>query len=599
MNGDRGKIRIGDAIAVAALLLVAFIPARWVASPDWRPLSVDDRIRLTWESVNRHAFAQGTLPVWDPYQFGGRPHLANPQTLVLYPPYLVSRLLPLELFFSVNLAFHAWVAGIGAYLIARQLHAAPVASLAGGIAAMFGTVLAPSIGLADSAGVLRVAWIPLAIAFAMRSTQRSHLLPHPGLVITVVMALFTASARGALYVVAAVIGWYAFAVLYPAGPPASPRRRLTQLGILFGLSIGLTAVQSVPAARFQLSTSRADGLQDDHPKIDVAPMNAALLARPPRGRAMSGCGHTVDAQFVALEIPTVGGYGGRVDPEYVRFTTLAGSRADLLSLLDAEYLVACDGPDRRGWDVVTQADGVGVYRNRTTVGRAVWTCAPHRVGPNEFEYEVRRTRYDATLKLHRRGHVIHVRWVPGITDGERHQAEARFRIAPERFLNDRTWQYELLDPSRSNVGAIVRSPVVEDTAGVDRATFDLITAARPVFDTEPKSEWLIGAAPCTDDGYVNVLAKDRADGKVVVDVEAPRDGVLFLSETYSPERRAWVDGEPVEPLKVNLALTAVPVKRGRHRVELRYDTRMVRLGAGMFAVTLILWSVGAWRQGAS
>ena len=56
---------------------------------------------------------------------------------------------------------------------------------------------------------------------------------------------------------------------------------------------------------------------------------------------------------------------------------------------------------------------------------------------------------------------------------------------------------------------------------------------------------------------------------MIVDVNAPRDGIVFFSETYYPDRRAWVDGTRIPRMKVDLAFTAVRVPAGTHRIELQ------------------------------
>jgi hypothetical protein len=49
------------------------------------------------EAFNRQAFAQGQIPLWNPYIFSGFPAQADIQTLVFYPPAWLLRPLPLEL----------------------------------------------------------------------------------------------------------------------------------------------------------------------------------------------------------------------------------------------------------------------------------------------------------------------------------------------------------------------------------------------------------------------------------------------------------------------------------------------------------------------
>jgi hypothetical protein len=129
---------------------------------------------------------------------------------------------------------------------------------------------------------------------------------------------------------------------------------------------------------------------------------------------------------------------------------------------------------------------------------------------------------------------------------------------------------------------------VEDTAGFERGALTLPSpAAVPAVD-ERRSEWLLGAAECVELHPARILQADRSDGHFVATIDAPRDGLLFVSETYYVDRSGWVDGSPVQPLKVNLAFTGVPVTAGRHLVELRADTASLWLGSCVTALTMVL-----------
>ncbi|HEU4686740.1 MAG TPA: hypothetical protein VFS23_00190, partial [Vicinamibacterales bacterium] len=101
-----------DLVLLAALLVVSLVPVSFEIARASSP-GPAARVAMSWERVNQGALAEGTLPLWNPYQFGGRPHLANPEMLSLYPPHVALRLLPLPLFFSLSFAFHAWLAGAG------------------------------------------------------------------------------------------------------------------------------------------------------------------------------------------------------------------------------------------------------------------------------------------------------------------------------------------------------------------------------------------------------------------------------------------------------------------------------------------------------
>ena len=68
--------------------------------------------------------------------------------------------------------------------------------------------------------------------------------------------------------------------------------------------------------------------------------------------------------------------------------------------------------------------------------------------------------------------------------------------------------------------------------------------------------------------------------------EAP--GVLFLSEPYYPERRAWVDGRETPLVRGNLAFSAIFLDAGEHRVQPALVPSSFYLGLAVSAASVIL-----------
>jgi uncharacterized membrane protein YfhO len=106
---------------------------------------------------------------------------------------------------------------------------------------------------------------------------------------------------------------------------------------------------------------------------------------------------------------------------------------------------------------------------------------------------------------------------------------------------------------------------------------------------EPKTESIIGIEECRAPVPAIVRTQDRFDGSMIVDVDAPHDGIVFFSETYYRDRRVWVDGGRAGRLKIDLAFTGVPVSAGHHRIELKFDMRFFWAGVGLSVLTLVSW----------
>ena len=74
--------------------------------------------------------------------------------------------------------------------------------------------------------------------------------------------------------------------------------------------------------------------------------------------------------------------------------------------------------------------------------------------------------------------------------------------------------------------------------------------------------------------------------RVELDIEAPRDCWLFLSDTPYPGWEVEIDGVPARWHAANLIGRAVPVTEGRHRVVFRFKSRSFRVGLLLSAIGL-------------
>lgn len=77
-------------------------------------------------------------------------------------------------------------------------------------------------------------------------------------------------------------------------------------------------------------------------------------------------------------------------------------------------------------------------------------------------------------------------------------------------------------------------------------------------------------------------------------VDAPERGFLFLSDQYLPGWRATIDGRPTAIIRANYAFRLVEVPRGRSLVEFRYAPASVRIGAAVSGATVIALAMFLW-----
>ena len=88
---------------------------------------------------------------------------------------------------------------------------------------------------------------------------------------------------------------------------------------------------------------------------------------------------------------------------------------------------------------------------------------------------------------------VHVRWRDAVTDSERQAREANYGLAAGQVVEGTTWRYEIRDPSPQNVEALIRDPLVADTAYIDRATLEV--PGREVDVSFARARQLVGPDP--------------------------------------------------------------------------------------------------------
>lgn len=92
---------------------------------------------------------------------------------------------------------------------------------------------------------------------------------------------------------------------------------------------------------------------------------------------------------------------------------------------------------------------------------------------------------------------------------------------------------------------------------------------------------------------------DGTDGRCSLEVDAPRPGVVVLTESWDPGWQALVDGEPAALHVVDHALMGVEVGPGPHEVVFAYRPRGLTAAFGLSALSLVAiayLAFTAWRR---
>ncbi|MCC7371311.1 MAG: oligosaccharide flippase family protein [Chloroflexi bacterium] len=135
------------------------------------PLIADAILQnYSWKRLARESFAQGELPLWNPYILSGQPFMASGQNGSLYPLGVLFYVLPLASAYGWFIGLHLWIGAIGAYWLARTLGATRLGGTVSGLTFGFCGYLVVS--FLWPMVVSTAVWLPMLLAVIERQMQR-------------------------------------------------------------------------------------------------------------------------------------------------------------------------------------------------------------------------------------------------------------------------------------------------------------------------------------------------------------------------------------------------------------------------------------------
>ncbi|MEA2843908.1 MAG: hypothetical protein QOJ69_1579 [Actinomycetota bacterium] len=245
------------------------------------PLLTDPVIQMQpWLEWNWDQLSRGDLPVWNPYNGAGAPHLATFVSAVLSPFSLPRYLLPVVPGLLLAAGLKLFVLGLFTYLFLRRVSVSHLGALVG--AAAFTFVAYNVVWLSwphSGAAVCLPAGLYFAEAALQARTRLRARLAWGGYAAAVVVSFLAGHPETLFFSWGVVL---AYVPLRLAFSPSLRGRRLRQLGAfaLAGvLAVGLSAVQLVPFLEYLThSTSYEEGSDRAQAHFDVG--YSALHAFP-------------------------------------------------------------------------------------------------------------------------------------------------------------------------------------------------------------------------------------------------------------------------------------------------------------------------------
>ncbi|MCA9955683.1 MAG: hypothetical protein KC434_13230, partial [Anaerolineales bacterium] len=176
------------------------------------------------------------FPLWNPYFGAGAPGLGKIQVGMLYPPLVILRaLFDVEMTLDLDAALHLFLAGLGIYLLMRQLKVGQIPALFTAVAFMLSGSFTPRI-LAGHASVLRVlAWSGWLLWAYIRLLKRGTLLNIVLTALIIGFVILGGHPQMSLMVLLLPLGYFGVYFL----PGRIRAKKWRELAVGFGRSVGV------------------------------------------------------------------------------------------------------------------------------------------------------------------------------------------------------------------------------------------------------------------------------------------------------------------------------------------------------------------------
>lgn len=255
------------AMALLVLLVALFFWRLWAPNPADRLAFPSGDFTEQYYPLRRFVaatLAEGHLPFWNPYIFGGQPGLADPQAAALYPPAMLNARLwgaafPLAALQAEAVA-HILLAAWGTYAFVRAaLRLGILPALVAALLFALGGYLT-GFPIEQITILETLAWLPwllLALHLARPGPPLHHRLLGSALAALVLgCALLAGHPQSALYLAYLSLAYAALKLFERRPTPRTLLPAALPLLLPFGLGVGLAAAQLLPTTRFIEESTR-------------------------------------------------------------------------------------------------------------------------------------------------------------------------------------------------------------------------------------------------------------------------------------------------------------------------------------------------------
>ena len=226
---------------------------------------------------NLEQITNGQIPLWNPFNFAGTPHMANIQSAVFYPLNLLFYLLPFHVGYGFFILLQPLLAGLFTYLFCRKIRLTPQASLLASLSFMFSGFVTS--WLEYGTLVHAFLWLPLCLYLIEKlKDQHRFSLWHFVMILTLSLSFLSGHLQISLYLYFISFCYYFVSLIKTK---KTELKSLINLVIVFLAPLLLISFQLLPSLKLYFLSLRSQAVSSDWYHYFQTPPNHLITLLAP------------------------------------------------------------------------------------------------------------------------------------------------------------------------------------------------------------------------------------------------------------------------------------------------------------------------------
>src|SRR3989344_857476 len=216
------------------------------------------------------------IPLWNPYNFSGNPHLASLQSGSFYPLNMIFYIFPYVIAWTIFILLQPILTGIFSFLFARELKLSVRSSIFSALVFAFSSY--SSVWMEYGNIGHSIVWMPFVLWIIIKNLKQPSILKSIAISLSLAFAIFAGYIQTAFYVFVFVLGFTIFHIFFLDKKDIF--KKLSTFCLIFILPILISAIQLLPTLELIFQSARASYSHSSFLRLLIPPFHFVTMFVP-------------------------------------------------------------------------------------------------------------------------------------------------------------------------------------------------------------------------------------------------------------------------------------------------------------------------------